>query len=143
MESRMKRSVASCFMSRSRVDSKNPSCTGTVLRQKRDDVLLPREHTSGWSPLRIDLSLPLPCAMAAGVRMGYGCSTMRCTSYRHTTNVAREDGTTTGSTWIWGGESQQAGPIMEFSRVLHRHSRQRWFDFLASRTTHVSTCYEK
>src|SRR5258708_32570489 len=69
MESRMKRSVAFFFMSRSSVDNKTRSCAVTVLRRRHDDVLAARELADARGPhLHSDLSLIFPahCQQAQG-----------------------------------------------------------------------------
>ena len=43
-------------------------------------------------------------------------STVRCWSHRHTTSVAQEGRTTTGSTWTGDGKRRQAGQLVGWRR---------------------------
>jgi len=65
----MKRSVASCFMFISSMDSKNPNCQLLFLRRRHDNVLAARElaDASGLH-LSVDLPLPLPCTQCLRVQ---------------------------------------------------------------------------
>ena len=82
-------------------------------------------------------TLTFPCAVSAGAGKGRRWTTVRSWSYQHTTSIAQEGGTTTGSTWTWNGERRQAGPIMEFALALQWYCRQRRVGFLTPRAIHV------
>jgi hypothetical protein len=77
---------------------------------------------AGGPHLHIDLSLHLPCAVAAGFGKGRRWSTVRYWSHGHTTSIPQKGGTTTGSTWTKDGERRQAEPIVEFAQALHQQA---------------------
>ncbi len=92
-----------------------------LLRQRPDDVLAARELADACGPhLPIDLSLYLPCAVSAGAGKGRRWSTVRCWSHRHTTIIAQEGSTTTGSTWTEDGKRLEAGLIVGWRRLCTR-----------------------
>src|SRR6266568_765729 len=126
MVSRMKPSVASCFMSRSSVDSNKLSCTVTIPTQRHDDGLAARELADARGPhLHIDLSLQHPCAVSAGAGKGRRWSTVRCWSHRHTISLAEAGGTAADNTWTGDGKRRQVGKIVGFTQALNLHSRRR------------------
>jgi len=96
------------------------SVTGQILflRPRPDDVLAARELADARGRhLPIDLSLPLPRAVSADSGEGGRESTVRCWSHRHTTSVAQEGRTTTGSTWTGDGKRRQAGQLVGWRRL--------------------------
>lgn len=101
----MKRSVASCVMFRSNVDSKTHNGTFTVPTTEA------RWHPGSkiacncrWSPSTLQLLLATSLLCVSWCRQGRRQPTTRCWSPLHTTSIAQRSGTTTSNTWIGNGK---------------------------------------
>jgi hypothetical protein len=135
----MKRSVASCFVSRGSVASKNPNCAVTVPTTK-SRYCPGSTRTCGcvwFTPVRRPFLTSALRTVSAGTGKGRRWTAKRYWSHRHTISLAEAGGTATGGTWTKDGERRQADRIVEFVQALHPHYRQRRIGFLASSATYV------